>query len=228
MEHDFPSPSTCMSTLCFSTLCFLFLWLLSLFPLATRCYPWLSQWPVHCLPTVSISVVVRRFHRWRRFRRCLGLPHRLRRIGHCPFLFHLANPTTVCFGHHRLRPSPSPFLFVDGLVWLVTNRPPVLVAVLAKVRHLAALGRSLFGHSGRCLAVYRSVPAGCSGVSLVLIRLLRPLWPFRCRVASGHLCHCFCRFSVVRAIRLLRSVPHGFPAVSSLSFRTFRPLFGRR
>ena len=85
-----------MSSLCFSTLCFLFLWL---FPLATRCYPWLSEQPVHCLPTISISVVVRRFHRWHRFRRCLGLPHRLRRIGHCPFLFHLPNPTTVCFGH---------------------------------------------------------------------------------------------------------------------------------
>ena len=133
-----------MSSLCFSTLCFLFLWLLPLFPLATRCYPWLSEQPVHCLPTISISVVVRRFHRWHRFRRCLGLPHRLRRIGHCPFLFHLANPTTVCFGHHCLAFYPS----IDGPVWLVSCRPPVLITVLAEVRHLAALGHWLFVHSG--------------------------------------------------------------------------------
>ena len=106
-------------------------------------------------------------------------------------------PTVICVG--PAHPAICPSLVVDGLVWLVTNRPPVLVAVLAKVRHLAALGRSLFGHSGHLCCrlcwfdiIWRRALILVPVVSL-LLRLLRRLLSLFVHVFSSSSPALFCR-----------------------------------
>ena len=166
-----PACQLCVSQLCASSFCGCFRWPLvairgspNSLSIACRLFPFLSLFGVSIVGTVFVDVSVfltgsvasttARFcsiyvHWLSALSSSLSIfPFFRQPLYHFVCLFarsvHPPTPTTVRFGRHCLAFYPS----IDGPVWLVSCRPPVLITVLAEVRHLAALGHWLFVHSG--------------------------------------------------------------------------------